>query len=60
MLNNLFGFYYSYLGLVPVRNKQSIYFPTGKWKGWYFSVQLKFSEGEGGKYYKNYIRLFVV
>lgn len=56
-IENLFGFYYceietgigSYLGIVPVRNKDGIYFPLGKWYGygWYFSEQLKFAQQNG-------------
>lgn len=52
-LKNLFGFFYceveaprgkNYLGLLPYRTeKGSLIFPEGKWKGWYFSEELKFS-----------------
>lgn len=42
---NLFGFYYceietsgdKYLGVLPFTSKFGIYFPLGKWKGWYLS-----------------------
>lgn len=48
-LDNLFGFYYceidapvnNYIGVLPLRNNDGIYFPVGKWKGWYFSEELK-------------------
>ena len=44
-IDDLFGFFYcsiespldSYLGLLPVRDEPGIYFPVGKWTGWYFS-----------------------
>lgn len=53
---NLFGFYYceietsgdKYLGVLPVTSKFGIYFPLGKWKGWYFSEKLKFAKKYGG------------
>lgn len=57
-LDLLFGFYYcnietplnSYLGLLPVRNSDGgIYFPVGKWSGWYFSEELKFATKHGYK-----------
>lgn len=56
-IKNLFGFYYcsvesnknGYLGLLPVRTKDGLIFPLGKWKGWYFSEQLKFAEENGSK-----------
>ena len=52
---NLFGFYYCdiispnglYLGLLPVRNQSGIYFPEGRWSGWYFSEELKFAKLNG-------------
>lgn len=36
-----------YLGLLPVRNKSGIYFPTGEWSGWYFSEELKYAQSKG-------------
>lgn len=56
-INTLFGFFFcsidapldSYLGLLPVRNKSGIYFPLGKWEGWYFSEKLKFAQDNGYK-----------
>ena len=56
-LENLFGFYYceieiyndNYFGLLPVRNKEGLYFPLGKWRGWYFSEELKFAMQNGYK-----------
>ena len=38
-----------YLGLLPVRNSGGIEFPLGKWKGWYFSEELKFAKENGYK-----------
>lgn len=56
-LDTLFGFYYcevvsppeSYLGLLPVRGKNKLHFPVGKWKGWYFSEEIKFAASNGYK-----------
>lgn len=56
-IESLFGFYYcsvespknSYLGLLPVRSKDGLIFPLGKWEGWYFSEELKFAEQNGYK-----------
>ena len=56
-IDNLFGFFYcrietpinSYLGLLPVRNKNGIDFPLGKWEGWYFSEELKFAKNNDYK-----------
>ena len=56
-IDEYFGFFYceietplnSYLGLLPVRNKNGIEFPLGKWKGWYFSEELKFAKANGYK-----------
>ena len=56
-IDDLFGFFYckietpidSYLGLLPVRNKNGIDFPLGKWEGWYFSEELKFAKDNGYK-----------
>lgn len=49
-LNNLFGFFYceietsdNYLGLLPLRKKEGLLMPNGKWFGWYFSEELKFA-----------------
>lgn len=53
-LNKLFGFFYcevetndSYLGLLPVRRKEGIIMPNGKWSGWYLSEELKFAFENG-------------
>jgi hypothetical protein len=53
LLDTLFGFYYvdvdcsntpdRYLGLLPYRDGKTLIFPTGKWRGWYFSEELKFA-----------------
>ena len=56
-IDNLFGFFYCiietpldiYLGLLPVRTKNGLTFPLGKWYGWYFSEQLKFAKTHGYK-----------
>lgn len=56
-IDYLFGFFYcsietplnAYLGLLLYRNKSGINFPLGKWKGWYFSEQLKFVQDNGYK-----------
>jgi hypothetical protein len=56
-IDDLFGFFYctiesfldSYLGLLPVRNISGIYFPLGKWTGWYFSEELKVAQENGYK-----------
>ena len=56
-IKNLFGFYYceietnnnDYLGLLPVRDKYGLYYPLGKWAGWYFSEELKFAQQNGYK-----------
>jgi len=56
-IDDLFGFFNciieapldSYLGLLPVRDKSGINFPVGKWKGWYFSEELKFAKVNGYK-----------
>lgn len=57
-IENLFGFFYcivdatqvtcDYLGLLPLRTDRLI-FPLGKWEGWYFSEELKFSIQHGYK-----------
>lgn len=52
----MFGFYYceietpldNYLGVLPFRSKTGLTFPLGKWKGWYFSEELKFAVNECG------------
>ena len=53
---DIFGFFYceihtnnSYLGLLPVREKQGIIMPNGQWSGWYFSEELKFAYNNGYK-----------
>jgi len=53
-ITNLFGFYEceiickdNYLGLLPVRDHTGLVFPVGKWKGWYFSEELKFAYENG-------------
>ena len=33
----------NYLGVLPVRNKEGIHFPVGKWTEWYFSEELKYA-----------------
>lgn len=52
-IDNLFGFYYCeiiipndlYIGLLPhITDDGSLLFPIGKWKGWYFSEELKFAQ----------------
>ncbi len=56
-IDDYFGLFYceietpldSYLGLLPVRNNSGIEFPLGKWKGWYFSEELKFAKENGYK-----------
>lgn len=55
-LHNIFGFFYcsvettdNYLGLLPVHTKQGLIMPNGKWKGWYFSEELKFAHNNGYK-----------
>lgn len=52
----LFGFYYcevetkdNYLGLLPIHNKFELIMPNGKWKGWYFSEELKLAVNNGYK-----------
>ena len=49
-LYELFGFFYceietsnSYIGLLPVNCNIGLIMPMGKWKGWYFSEELKFA-----------------
>lgn len=49
-LSNLFGFFYceietdnNYLGLLPVHSKEGLILPNGKWRGWYFSEELKYA-----------------
>lgn len=37
-----------YLGLIPIKEK-GLTFPLDKWKGWYFSEQLKFAKDNGYK-----------
>lgn len=54
---SLFGFYYceiettksDYFGLLPVRGKNGLTFPLGKYSGWYFSEELKFAASNGYK-----------
>ncbi len=53
---DLFGFYYceiecyeGYLGLLSVRADSGIIQPLGKFKGWYFSEELKFANEHGYK-----------
>ncbi len=53
-LKDLFGFFYceietnsNYLGLLPVRRKEGLVMPNGKWTGWYFSEELKFASDNG-------------
>lgn len=55
-LSNLFGFFfcevetnYSYLGLLPLRKLEGLLMPNGKWRGWYFSEELKFAQDNGYK-----------
>lgn len=56
-LNELFGFYYCevespsniYLGILPYRKKSKLLMPEGKWKGWYFSEELKYAKSLGYK-----------
>ena len=56
-IDTLFGFFYcridtpldGYLGLLPIRSKKGLNFPLGKWKGWYFSEELKFAKSHGYK-----------
>lgn len=55
-LNDLFGYFYcdietenNYLGLLPVRSDIGLIMPNGKWKGWYFSEELKFAAFNGYK-----------
>ena len=56
-ISELFGFFYCeiespldlYLGLLPVRVDLGIEFPLGKWRGWYFSEELKFAIENGYK-----------
>lgn len=50
-LENLFGFFYceietsnDYIGYLPVRTIEGLLMPNGKWKGWYFSEELKLAE----------------
>lgn len=57
-INKLFGFYYctietedNYLGLLPVRSKQGIIMPNGRWTGWYFSAELDFASCNGYNIY---------
>lgn len=50
-LEDIFGFVYceiescdGYIGLLPTSNKAgTIILPKGKWKGWYFSKEIKFA-----------------
>lgn len=54
-IDDLFGFFYcsietpldGYFGSLPVRDSSAISFPLGKWKGWYFSEELKFAQENG-------------
>ncbi len=54
-LNELFGFFYcdieapenNYLGILPVRTKTGIIFPSGRWSGMYFSEELKYAVENG-------------
>jgi len=53
-LKDLFGFFYceietnsNYLGLLPVRRREGLVMPNGKWTGWYFSEELKFASDNG-------------
>lgn len=55
-LKDLFGFFYceietnnDYLGLLPVHNNLELIMPNGKWKGWYFTEELKFAAEHGYK-----------
>ncbi len=56
-IDNLFGFFYceietnnnDYLGLLPVRDQSGLIFPLGKWRGWYFSEQLKCAKNNSYK-----------
>ena len=55
-IDNLFGFFYceietnnNYLGLLPVRDESGLIFPNGKWRGWYFSEELKYAKANGYK-----------
>ena len=56
-IDNCFGFYYceidapldGYFGLLPVRSNNGLYFPVGKWYGWYFSEELKLAKMNGYK-----------
>lgn len=55
-IENLFGFFYcdietnkGYLGLLPVRDNSGLKFPLGKWRGWYFSEELKYAKSNGYK-----------
>ena len=51
-LGDIFGFFNcyidapldGYLGVLPMRNTSGIFHPVGKWKGWYFSEELKFAQ----------------
>lgn len=55
-IDELFGFFYcdieatdNYLGLLPVKSLEGLIMPVGKWKGWYFSEELKFAQSQGYK-----------
>lgn len=56
-IQHLFGFFYCdvespkdiYFGLLPLRNKEGINFAKGKWKGWYFSEEIKYAQDNGYK-----------
>lgn len=55
-IHDIFGFYLceiecdnNYLGLLPFRDKRGLIFHMGKWKGWYFSEELKFAHDNGYK-----------
>jgi len=57
-IDNLFGFYYCeiitpndlYFGLLSHKTENgSLIFPLGKWRGWYFSEELKFVQANGYK-----------
>ena len=55
-LDTLFGYFYceietsdNYLGLLPVVRDFELIMPVGRWKGWYFSEELKFAKINGYK-----------